>query len=667
MPLGPLPLASLVVETPPLQVANWYEYLENFLQDGGGFALLGLWLALLWPLVRAMSEGRRGTKVQISLPLLAVAVLSTVLYIAAFAASAIADYRAPAVAAGAATTNLTENVDRGKWYNHLFTAGGALALIGVLVPFVRDLAQMRFRRIWALAVLSFREAWRRRILLAFLVLLLIPLFPSKWWDPTIKPEGEIQAAISQLYSGATPLLLLAAGLLASFSIPTDIRNQTIHTIVTKPVEKFEIVIGRFVGYVALLSMVLFGFVALSLGLVYASRVSDEARDESMKARVPIYGDLEFRRGTERIKGESVGREWDYRSYIPGGRNSPHRALWTFRKRDLDSSLGKMKAVTCEFDFDIFRTTKGEENRGVFCTFFVVTHQATKDAPRLLEEFDRRTKGLSKNARPDPDATDREREDWDKLDQIAGELGFYMYTGKEVVDYHTQSIPIPSSLFRKAMEGTPAPINDPSRPASSEGPALFLQVRCDSPTQFLGVARHDLYLLASEQPFALNFMKGAMGLWLRLVLVVGVAVACSTYLNGVVTFTVVIFLLLMGFGRWFILLLAMVPFGGDLQNNPGPADSLRKLIQNEALGAAPDTTNATVKVTQAMDSTFRWGMRRLLNLVPNLERLSWTEYVAKGFNIPLAEVGLNFLGVCAYLFLWAVLGHYVFKWREIATW
>src|SRR5436309_9223160 len=126
----------------------------------------------------------------------------------------------------------------------------------------------------------------------------------------------------------------------------------------------------------------------------------------MKARVPVYGDLEFRRGRERIKGESVGREWDYRGYIPGARNSPHRAMWQFRQRDLDAGLAAMPAVRCEFEFDIFRTSKGEENRGVFCTFYVVTHQVAKDVDVSAQAFEKRTKGLSKNARPDPDATEK---------------------------------------------------------------------------------------------------------------------------------------------------------------------------------------------------------------------------------------------------------------------
>jgi ABC-type transport system involved in multi-copper enzyme maturation permease subunit len=676
MLLGPLPFASLIVEpdTAPLKVANGFEYVETFLQDGGGFALLGLWVVILVGFVRSAQQLRSQGGVRIPVVLLAVAVLSTGLYAAAFTFSWIAEAKAAPVTTAAASNMaaLYEDANRGKWWNYLFTAAGAIALLGILVPFLRDMLHMSFRRIWALAVLSFREAWRRRILLVFLVLLLLPLFPVTWFDRTIKPEAEISTTISSFYTGATPLLLLAAGLLASFSIPTDIRNQTIHTIVTKPVEKFEIVVGRFLGYIFLLSLVLFGFVGLSLGLLFLGRVSEEAREESMKARVPIYGNLEFRKGVEPIKGESVGREWDYRSYIQGGRNNPFRAVWMFPKRELDSSLATRDSVTCEFEFDIFRTTKGTENAGVLCSFFVVTHQSAKNLTdlsylaKLAKSFEEQTKGLSKNAGPDASATPKEQEDWKKIDKVAGELGYFEFTGKEVVDEHTLSIRIPSSLFKKALEGEPEKIVAPGKPPK-EGPALYLLVRCDSPTQFLGVATHDLYFLAQDRNFALNFMKGAMGLWLRLILVVGVAITASTYLSGVVTLASAIFVLLLGFGRQFILLLAMVPFGGDTAGNPGPADSLRKLIQNESLGAAPDSGNATVKVTQAMDSTFRWAMRRLLNLVPNLERLSWTQHVAKGFNIPESELVLNFLGVCAYLFLWAVMGHYVFKWREIATW
>jgi hypothetical protein len=107
-------------------------------------------------------------------------------------------------------------------------------------------------------------------------------------------------------------------------------------------------------------------------------------------------------------------------------------------------------------------------------------------------------------------------------------------------------------------------------------------------------------------------------------------------------------------------------GGDLPN-PGPADSMRKLINNEPLGAAPDAGNPTHQVTQATDAVFRWCMRRVITVIPNFDRLTWQDYVANGFSVPNEDVIWNFLGVLAYLSPWAILGHYLMKWREIATW
>ena len=83
-----------------------------------------------------------------------------------------------------------------------------------------------------------------------------------------------------------PLLLVTAGLLASFSIPADIRNQTIHTIVTKPVECFEIVLGRFLGYTLLLSLVLVVMTGVSVLYVFRE-IDEDAQKESMRTRAPV--------------------------------------------------------------------------------------------------------------------------------------------------------------------------------------------------------------------------------------------------------------------------------------------------------------------------------------------------------------------------------------------
>src|SRR5262249_41098846 len=132
----------------------------------------------------------------------------------------------------------------------LLQFGAGCALAAVLLPVAINLSRLRLRRIGALAKLSFKEAVRRRVLLVFFFVLL-PVFLFSPWFIEDKPEYQLRTYVQTVYTAMTVLLLVTAALMASFSIPADLRNQTIHTIVTKPVERFEIIIGRFLGYTML--------------------------------------------------------------------------------------------------------------------------------------------------------------------------------------------------------------------------------------------------------------------------------------------------------------------------------------------------------------------------------------------------------------------------------
>ena len=103
-------------------------------------------------------------------------------------------------------------------------------------------------------------------------------------------------------------------MLGSFSIPTDVKNYAIHTVVTKPVEKFEIVLGRFLGHGILLTAGLFVVSCLSLGYVIRG-VNEEAKQESYKARDVVYGQMQFAGTKNAQTADKVGREWGYRWYI----------------------------------------------------------------------------------------------------------------------------------------------------------------------------------------------------------------------------------------------------------------------------------------------------------------------------------------------------------------
>src|SRR5262249_51475821 len=198
----------------------------------------------------------------------------------------------------------------------------------------------------------------------------------------------------------------------------------------------------------------------------------EAREESLRARVPVYGQLHFV-GTSQQGGDSVGREWEYRKYIAGGVNSTHRAIWTFPDlpRDLAQRTGE---VPCEFAFDIFRTTKGEEGKGVFCTFEFRTWRWDKDRVRdYQQERDQE--------RAKPNVSVRELEN-----RLAQKYGYHEIRSKQVSDYHTQAIPIPAGLFKNALQD-----------ASGKQNLMEVQVKCESNAQYVGMAKYDLYLLDDE--------------------------------------------------------------------------------------------------------------------------------------------------------------------------
>jgi ABC-type transport system involved in multi-copper enzyme maturation permease subunit len=661
--MGLTPFA-MVLEREPLQWSDLPGMLANWAQDAGGFAFAGLMIYLIVALVRRANakEGAGGLSGVLQAALVC-AGISTVLFVGGRTLNVIdwmnrpPDTR-PTMAPSGAPIKLPPlpPTAMGAWGDQLVTLGGVFALIGFGIPFLRDLARLRFRRIWALARLSFKEAVRRKVLWVFLAFLLIFLFPPKWFFP-IKPENEIRTYVAVIYWAMTPLLLLTAGILAAFSIPTDIRNQTIHTVVTKPVEKFEIVLGRSLGYTLLVSVVLGGLTAMSLVLLWASNPADEAKTESYKARVPVYGDLEFRGGTgDNFQGESVGREWEYRRYIAGGPRSTHRAVWVYRDPASLRTLAERDAVPCEFSFDIFRTTKGEENKGVFCTFTFVAHEwgnpLNPDQARL-REYQEAVRGLNLNAQPG-DA------DWPKLDELAEKYGFYEYRSKEVVDYHTFSIMIPGGLFRAALKGEPPRIDVPGR-GPVPAPRMQVVVKCESRTQFLGVAKHDLYLLAKDGSFALNFFKGVFGLWLRLVMVIVVAVACSTYLSGVISLLAVVFLYGTGLFQDFIEELAQGQSVGG-----GPFEAGLRLLQNQNLTAPLPQTAGTAAAT-FFDQGFQWVLRRILNIIPDVDRFSWSNYVAEGFNVPGSDMLLSALVLAGYLLPWAVVAYYLMKSREVATW
>ncbi len=643
--------AILVVEREPYKLENLPTMLQMWLLSTGGFAAVGLLLvgiAMLAQRSQAAAAERRPSMKHWLVALILCALAFT------FAPAGVnALFQKLGWAPQEQTWNrFVEWVPNPGMLAILFVA--SCAVVAVLIPVVRDLFRMRMRRIWALARLSFKEAVRRRILwAAFGVILVVFLFVN--WFLDSKPEYQVQNYVRVMFWAMAPILIVSAGLLAAFSIPNDLRNQTMHTIVTKPVERFEIVVGRSLGYILLMSLALAGMTAFSLIFV-ARQVAPEAMEESYKARVPIFGAFQIMERGKPTEGISVGREWGYRKYISGGLTN-ERATWAFG--DVSPELARRDTVRCEFQFDVFRTSKGTENKGIYCTFFVYNPawKGTQDEANAYHA--ERDKVLAAPLDKEIDRRAQE-ENWDRdkiraaqLNGLAKKYGYYELLSKEVIDYHTLGIELPAGLFDMSPEALQN---------SSQGRRVVqVSVRCESPTQYLGVAKHDLYLLDDENPFAMNFFKGALGLWFRLCLVVVLAVTLSTYLSGIIAFITTMFFYILGLFTEFIQKVAE----GRLEGG-GPMEALLRLGQGVNL-VVPLDQSPTYRVAQVSDVAFRGFLFGVLNIVPDVERYDLTSYVSQGFDISGATLLMdNALPLLGYLIPCVVLGYYLMKSREIAA-
>ncbi len=144
-------------------------------------------------------------------------------------------------------------------------------------------------------------------------------------------------------------------------------------------------------------------------------------------------------------------------------------------------------------------------------------------------------------------------------------------------------------------------------------------------------------------------------------VIGVALACSTYLSGVVSWLSAMFIYGAGLFQDFIRDLALGTRNpGSLEKKvAGPGESLLRLF-------SPHSEPASAMVAGYVDEAFRWFLRRFLMVIPDVDLFDWTEHVAQGFAISGLDLALNLVVLVAYLVPWFVLAYYLMKSREIAA-
>jgi len=598
---------------------------------------------------------------------------------------------------------------------------------------VVDLVGISPRRVWALSWLAIRESIRRRVVVVFAVFVVVLLFAGWFLDPGSTHPARLY--LSFVLTATSYLTVLLALLLSAMSLPTDIKNKTLHTVVTKPVRPSEVVLGRMLGFTAVGTMLLAIMAAISYGFVirglshthkltaadlkatgqasagqtaplttdrkvvlrsplkgFTSRVHQHRHEATIErsgegriapaqnhwhelkisrsggktiyklggprgmlvARVPVYGKLRFkdRTGKPADKGVNVGDEWTYRSFIEGGTLAT--AIWTFdgvtpQRFPKDQFP---KGLPLEMNIEVFRTYKGTtedpENIPGIPGSIWVSNPIAGDILQLQEarhEADK--KGRSSQVRT---ITQRIAELRRCQAELPSPVEAKIFTAR---DFVTEVIYIPRKL--ETHDGKEL---DLFADFVVDG-RVEIWLRCVPPAQYFGVAQADVYLRTRNASFLLNFIKGYLGIWLQMVLIIGIGVMFSTYLSGPVAVIATAGALVGGLFSGFMMQLARGQVVGG-----GPFEALvRILLQQNLISELEPGLRTTV--VQMLDGVLQVGLFVAASILPAFAQFSFADYVAYGFDISGAMIFRNVCRALAFLVPLFIAAYLFLKTREVA--
>jgi ABC-type transport system involved in multi-copper enzyme maturation permease subunit len=120
-------------------------------------------------------------------------------------------------------------------------------------------------RIWAIALNTFREAARIRVLYGIVVLVVGSNLLAILLDQlSMQEAGRIARDVG--LAGISLFGSLTAIFLGVFMLYTEVQRRTIHAIVSKPISRWEFVVGKYSGMVLVLT-VLVGVFAVAMGVM----------------------------------------------------------------------------------------------------------------------------------------------------------------------------------------------------------------------------------------------------------------------------------------------------------------------------------------------------------------------------------------------------------------
>jgi hypothetical protein len=554
---------------------------------------------------------------------------------------------------------------------------GFYSVAKVIANSVNDFVNWSLARTIAMASLAVQEAIRRLVLIVFVVFVVILLFAG--WYLDTQSDNPSKLYLSFVLTASNFLVVLLALFLSAFSLPADIKNRTIYTVVTKPVRAWEIVLGRILGFVTVGTMLLvpmgivsYFFVqrglshnhaveevaAVSVGDVthqgettydghhrHSFKMYNDGTGETdvamshwhrvtkvgdgdaatyefgpaiglLQARVPVFGRLRFKDRAGADASEGINVGHEWAYRTYIEGGSLAAAIWTFEGVTPERYPD---GFDLEMNLRVFRTYKGDMEKGVLGS--IVLRNPNLSAKVLRSEA-------------------------------------INFAAKEFVsDKHT----IPSTI--RVVDKEDGSVRDGSLfDLVDEDGRLEVWVQCGERSQYYGMAERDVYILDRDAPFVANLAKGYAGIWLQMVMVTSFGVMFSTFLSGAVAMMATLSSFVIGYFSNFIYEVAT-----GAKEGGGPLESFYRIVTQENVQVDLEISKTPTAIIHGVDAVAMMGMRVMTGMLPDYAKFMGTsEYVANGYNIDGTLMSIQFLTAFSYVLVASLIAYYLLKTREIAA-
>ena len=107
---------------------------------------------------------------------------------------------------------------------------------------------------WSIAAFTFREGLRKKTLIGFLILSILVIFGSMFMTAmmydtggTVATDVDVKLIKDICITAVSIFGVLIAIFISASVVPTEIENKVIYTVLSKPVRRFQYLLGKFVG------------------------------------------------------------------------------------------------------------------------------------------------------------------------------------------------------------------------------------------------------------------------------------------------------------------------------------------------------------------------------------------------------------------------------------